>query len=65
MRKSLFTLAALLLMAGSAFADTYRAHFNIRSGRDVTVQAQSSPEARRVVMDMFPGAVVTGIHKVK
>jgi hypothetical protein len=66
MRKSLFTLGALLLMAGSAFADTYRVHFKIRgSGRDVTVQAQSSPEARRVAMDMFPGAVVTGTHKVK
>ena len=41
MRKSLFTLlAALLLLCGSTFADSYRVHYSIRgSGRDITVQA--------------------------
>ena len=58
MRKSLLTLAALLLIGGSALADTFRVHYSIRgSGRDITVQAESSAEARRTVMDMFPGAV--------
>jgi hypothetical protein len=28
-------------------------------------QAESSAEARRTVMDMFPGAVVTGVHRIK
>jgi hypothetical protein len=66
MRKSISTLVALLLFCGSAFADSYRVHYSIRgSGRDVTVQAESSAEARRVVMDMFPGAVVTGVSRVK
>jgi hypothetical protein len=56
----------LLLLAGSAFADTFRVHYSIRgSGRDITVQAESSAEARRVVMEMFPGAVVTGVHRIK
>jgi hypothetical protein len=56
---------ALLLLASSAFADTFRVHYSVRgSGRDITVQAESSSEARRVVMDMFPGAVVTGVHRV-
>jgi hypothetical protein len=56
----------LLLLASSAFADTFRVHYSIRgSGRDITIQAESSSEARRVVMDMFPGAVVTGVHRVK
>ena len=65
MRKSLFTLAALLLFCGSAWADTFRVHYSIRgSGRDITVQAQSSAEARRTVLDMFPSAVVTGVHRV-
>jgi hypothetical protein len=66
MKKSLFTLtAALLLLCGSVLADSYRVHYSIRgSGRDVTVQAESSSEARRTVMDMFPGAVVTGVHRI-
>jgi hypothetical protein len=56
MRKSLFTLAALLVLGGAALADTFRVHYSIRgSGRDITVQAESSAEARRMVMDMFPG----------
>jgi hypothetical protein len=64
--KVFLILVALLMMAGAAWADTYRVHYSIRgSGRDITVQAESSAEARRTVMDMFPGAVVTGIHKVK
>ena len=56
----------LLLLSSSAFADTFRVHYSIHgSGRDVTVQAESSSEARRVVMDMFPGAVVTGVRRIK
>jgi hypothetical protein len=57
---------ALLLFASSAFADTFRVHYSVRgSGRDITVQAESSAEARRVVMDLFPDAVVTGVHKIR
>jgi hypothetical protein len=64
--KPIFAIMALLLFAGSAFADSYRVHYSIRgSGRDITVLAESSSEARRVVMDMFPGAVVTGVHRIK
>ncbi|HEY5706724.1 MAG TPA: hypothetical protein VIS96_14250 [Terrimicrobiaceae bacterium] len=64
MRKPILTLATLLLLGGSAFAGSFRVHYNVRgSGRDVTVQAESSAEARRVVMEMFPGAVVTGVHR--
>ena len=53
MRKSLFSLAALLLLvAGTSLADTFRVHYSIRgSGRDITVQAESSAEARRTVME--------------
>jgi hypothetical protein len=57
---------ALLLLTSIALADSYRVHYSIRGGgRDATVQAESSAEARRVVMDMIPGAVVTGVHRVK
>ena len=57
--------AALLLIRGSAWP-TPSACTTIRgSGRDITVQAESSAEARRTVMDMFPGAVVTGVHRIK
>ena len=66
MRKSLFTLAALLVLVGTALADTFRVHYSLRgSGRDITVQAESSAEARRTVMEMFPGAVVTGVSRIK
>ena len=66
MRKLTLTLAALLLIGGSAFAGSFRAHYNVRgSGRDVTVQALSSAEARRVVMEMFLRAVVTGVNRAK
>jgi len=55
MRKLTLTLVALLLIGGSAFAGSFRVHYNVRgSGRDVTVQAESSSEARKTVMDM-PG----------
>ena len=38
MRKPMMALAALLSMAGSAFADSFRVRFDIRgSGRDVTM----------------------------
>jgi hypothetical protein len=64
MRKLAFTLAALLLIGGSVMAGSFRVHYSIRgSGRDITVQAESSAEARREVM--FPGAVVTGVSRVK
>jgi hypothetical protein len=66
MKKPIKTLAALLLLSSSAFAGSYRVHYSIKgSARDVTVQAESSAEARRTVMDMFPGAVVTGVSRVK
>jgi hypothetical protein len=58
----------LLLFAACAtlHADTFRVHYSIRgSGRDITVQDESSSEARRTVMEMFPGAVVTGVRRVK
>ena len=45
------------------FGSTTR--FEVRAGRDITVQAESSSEARRVVMEMFAGAVVTGVHRTK
>jgi len=67
MKKLTLTLAALLLLGGSAFADSYRVHYSVRgSGRDVTVQAESSAEARRTVMEMFgKNCVVTGLHRIK
>jgi hypothetical protein len=64
--KTYLIIAATLLLAASALADTFRVHYSIRgSGRDITVQAQSSAEARRTVKDMIPGAVVTGVQRVR
>ena len=66
MKKLTLTLTAWLLLGGSVLADSYRVHYSIRgSGRGITVQAESSAEARRTVMDMFPGAVVTGVSQIK
>jgi hypothetical protein len=64
--KKLTAIVAFLLIVGNALAGTFRVHFNVRgSARDITVQAESSAEARRTVMDMFPGSVVTGVHRVQ
>jgi hypothetical protein len=52
------------LALATAWADTFRVHYSIRgSGRDITVQPESSAEARRTVMEMFPGSVVTGVSR--
>jgi hypothetical protein len=39
------------------------ASFGVPHGRDITVQAESSSEARRIVMEMIPGAVVTAVKR--
>jgi hypothetical protein len=66
MRRPILTLVALLLIGGNVLAGNFRVHYSVRgSGRDVTVHAQSSAEARRTVMEMFPAAVLTGVHRVK
>ena len=59
-------LIFLLLSGSVCWAGSYRVHYSVRgSGRDVTVQAESSAEARRTLMSMFPGATVTGAHRVR
>jgi hypothetical protein len=60
-------LILLLLCASTALADTFRVHYSIRgSGKDITVRAGSSSEARRTVMEMFgKSCAVTGAHRVK
>jgi hypothetical protein len=66
MQKSILTLTALLLISGSAFAGTFRVTYTYRGlGKRITVQAESSAEARRVVQDLFPAATVTGAHRVR
>ena len=66
MKRSLFALTALFLIAGISWADSYRVHYSILgSGRDITVQAESSSEARKTVMEMFRGAVVTGVKRAR
>ena len=62
--KRIISISIALLLASSALADLYRVGYTLRgSGKRITVNAESSPEARRTVMDMFPGAVVTGVHR--
>ena len=63
--KRIISISIALLLAGSALADTYRVSYTLRgSGKKITIQAESSSEARRVVMDMFPGCYVTGASKI-
>jgi hypothetical protein len=60
-----------LMVAGQSFSMRNRAHNHICGdaemstevrGYDIAVQAESSSETRRTVMEMFPGAVVTGVQ---
>ena len=65
MKKAILTLIALAMLAGSALAGTFRVSYTHHGlGKRITVQAESTAEARRTVQDLFPGAVVTGAHKV-
>ena len=58
--------AALLLIGGSALADTFACTTRF-AARAVTspFRLNHRAEARRTVMEMFPGAVVTGVSRVK
>ena len=64
--KNLITLTIMLLLCGSAFAGSFRVTYTHHGLiQRITVQTESSHEARRVVMAIIPGAVVTGSHRVK
>ena len=70
MKRYLTIFTALLSLVASTLAgfgsEPYRVSCTLRgSGKRVTVLAESSPEARRVVADMFPDAVVTGALRIK
>ena len=66
MKYLLTTTLAVMLMVGSAFAGTFRVTYTHRGLiKRITVQAQSSQEARNTVQDLFPGCYVTGAHLVK
>ena len=66
MKRLLTTLAlALVMLAGSAFAGSYRVTYTAGGLiQRITVQAESTQEARRTVQNLFPGCYVTGAHKV-
>ena len=64
----LTTAIALLLTCASTLAKDlrWRAHYSIgASGHDAIVAAESSVQARREVMNMFPGTVVTSVSQIK
>ena len=65
MKKLALTAALLLALAGATFSDTYRVTYSSHGLiQRITVQAESTAEARRVVMAIIPGAMVTGAHRV-
>ena len=66
MKRTIAIAFAATLLAGSAFADLYRVSYTLRgSGKKITINAESSSEARRVVQDLFPGCYATGAYKVR
>jgi hypothetical protein len=66
MKRAFFTFLVLAALAASAFAGTFRVTYTTPRGQihRVTVQAESTDDARRTVQYMFPGAVVTGAHRI-
>ena len=65
MKKATLTLFALAMLAASAFGGSFRVTYTQHGLVErITVQAESSAEARRTVQNLFPGATVTGAHKV-
>jgi hypothetical protein len=66
MKKLALTAVLLFTLAGAAFADSYRVTYTDRGLiQRITVQAESTHEARRTVQNMFPGCYVTGAHRIK
>jgi hypothetical protein len=66
MKKAIATFLALAMLAGSAFADTFRVTYTARGlVQRINVQAESVHEARRTVQNMFPDCYVTGAQKVR
>ena len=65
MKKLALTAALLLALTVATFADTFRVTYTDRGLiQRITVQAESTHEARRTVMALLPGALVTGAHRV-
>jgi hypothetical protein len=65
MKKLALTAALAATLAGSAFSESFRVTYTDRGlVRRITVQAESTAEARRTVQDLFPAAYVTGSYKV-
>ena len=65
--KKLFLAAVFLAaMASAAFAGTLRLTYTDHGLiQRITVQAESTHEARRTVQQIFPNAIVTGAHRIK
>jgi len=64
--KSLIRLIGLLILVQSAPADQFKVTTpSMDSGKDVIVNAETSDDARYIVKNMIPGAVVTGVRTVK
>jgi hypothetical protein len=65
MKKTTLTFLALALLAGSAFGGSFRVTYTAGGLiQRITVQAESTAEARRTVQNMFPGCYVTGAQKI-
>jgi hypothetical protein len=65
MKKATLIFLALAMLIGSAFGGTFRVTYTARGlVQRITVQAESTTEARRTVQNMFPGCYVTGAHKI-
>jgi hypothetical protein len=66
MKKATLTLLALAMLAGSALAGTFRVTYTAHGLiQRITVQAESTADARRTVQYLFPRAYVTGAHRVR
>jgi hypothetical protein len=67
MKRVFSTFLALAILTGSALAGTFRVTYTTPRGQihRVIVQAESTADARRTVQYLFPGAVVTGAHRVR
>ena len=66
MKRLILTAALLLALAGSALAESFRVTYSLHGSiKRITVLAESTAEARRVVKDLFPACYVTGAYRVK
>jgi hypothetical protein len=64
--KNLIRLLGVLILVQSVQADQFKVQYSFHgAGKDIIINASTSDDARHTVEGMIPGAVVTGVRRIR